>query len=124
MPRIFGGRRRSAASQRYQSSAGSIINTSGFRFWIGTVGGKTTCRTRCGKAILRAPNQDFLFAVGIEHSDPVRVPLPFANQDRARLRLSTLRSPRRVRTRGFVGDPGEQAGVDGFRLPKACSWRR
>jgi hypothetical protein len=29
-------RRSSAASQRCLSSAGSIINTSGFRFWIGT----------------------------------------------------------------------------------------
>jgi hypothetical protein len=29
-------RRSSAALQRYLSSAGSIINTSGFRFWIGT----------------------------------------------------------------------------------------
>ena len=31
-----GAGRRSAASRRDQSSAGSIINTSGFRFWIGT----------------------------------------------------------------------------------------
>jgi transposase InsO family protein len=30
--RIFGGRRSSAASQRYQSSAGSTIHTSGFKF--------------------------------------------------------------------------------------------
>src|ERR1700724_4115235 len=36
MLRIFGGRRSSVASQRCQSSAGSIINTSGFRFWIRT----------------------------------------------------------------------------------------
>ncbi len=36
MLRIFGGRRSSAASLRDLSSAGSIINTSGFRFWIGT----------------------------------------------------------------------------------------
>jgi transposase InsO family protein len=34
--RIFGGRRSTAASQRYRSSAVSTINTSGFRFWIGT----------------------------------------------------------------------------------------
>src|SRR6266436_3875441 len=32
----FRRRRSSAASQRYRSSAGSIIITSGFRFWIGT----------------------------------------------------------------------------------------
>jgi hypothetical protein len=32
MLRIFGRRKRSAASQRHQSSAGSIINTSGLRF--------------------------------------------------------------------------------------------
>ena len=30
-----GGGRRSVASLRYRSSAGSIINTSAFRFWIG-----------------------------------------------------------------------------------------
>jgi transposase InsO family protein len=34
--RILGGNRRSAALPRCQSSAGSIINTSGFRFSIGT----------------------------------------------------------------------------------------
>jgi protein-tyrosine-phosphatase len=33
-----GGGRRSVASLLYRSSAGSIINTSGFRFWIGTGG--------------------------------------------------------------------------------------
>src|SRR5208283_3246721 len=32
MLRIFAGRRRSAVSQRFQSLAGFIINTSGFRF--------------------------------------------------------------------------------------------
>ena len=32
MRRLFGVRRRSAASQQYQSSAGFIINTSGFSF--------------------------------------------------------------------------------------------
>ena len=37
MLQIFGGCRRSAASQHYGYLAGSIINTSGFRFWIGTV---------------------------------------------------------------------------------------
>ena len=36
MLRVFGGRRSSAAAQRYQSSAGSIINTSGFGFWMST----------------------------------------------------------------------------------------
>jgi hypothetical protein len=36
MRRIFGARRSSAASQQYQSSAGFIINTSGFRFGLGT----------------------------------------------------------------------------------------
>ena len=36
MLRIFDGSRGSAASQRCQSSANSIINISGFRFWIGT----------------------------------------------------------------------------------------
>jgi hypothetical protein len=36
MLQIFRGRRRSAASQQYEYSAGSIINMSGFRFWIGT----------------------------------------------------------------------------------------
>jgi hypothetical protein len=36
MLRVFGGRRSSVAAQRDLSSAGSIINTSGFRFWIGT----------------------------------------------------------------------------------------
>src|ERR1700694_936775 len=38
MLHIFDGLRSSAASQLYLSSAGSIINTSGFRFWIGTAG--------------------------------------------------------------------------------------
>jgi hypothetical protein len=38
--RIFGVRRRSAASQQYQSSAGFIINTSGFRFGLGTASRK------------------------------------------------------------------------------------
>ena len=36
MLRIFAAPRGSVASQRYLSSAESIINTSGFRFWIGT----------------------------------------------------------------------------------------
>src|SRR6266404_1493357 len=39
MLQIFGGPRSSAASLRYLSSAASIINTSGFRFWIGTTAG-------------------------------------------------------------------------------------
>jgi hypothetical protein len=36
MRQSSGGSRRSAASLRYRSSAGSIINTLGFKFWIGT----------------------------------------------------------------------------------------
>src|ERR1019366_6982292 len=38
MLRIFAGRRRSAVSRRYRSSARSIINTSGFRFRPGKQG--------------------------------------------------------------------------------------
>jgi len=44
MLQIFAGRRRSAVSRRYRSSAGSIINTSGFRFWTGTTGLKSVIR--------------------------------------------------------------------------------
>src|SRR5258708_12192159 len=49
-----------------------------------------------------------------EHRDPVRVPLPLADQDCSHLRLSNRRPLRRAPSRSLFGDPSEQASGRGL----------
>ena len=51
---------------------------------------------------------------GAEHRDPVRVPLPLADQDCSHLRLSNRRALRRAPSRSLFGDPSEQASGRGL----------
>src|ERR1700730_17306075 len=52
-----------------------------------------------------------------EHRDPVRVPLPLADQDCSHLRRSNRRALRRAPSRSLFGDPGEQASGRGLETP-------
>src|ERR1700687_5680804 len=54
-----------------------------------------------------------------EHRDPVRVPLPLADQDCSHLGLANRRALRRAPSRSLFGDPSEQAS--GRRLETAES---
>ncbi len=49
-----------------------------------------------------------------EHRDPVRVPLPLADQDCSHLGLSNRRALRRAPSRSLFGDPSEQSSGRGL----------
>jgi hypothetical protein len=54
-----------------------------------------------------------------EHRDPVRVPLPFADQDCSHLRLSNRRALRQAPSRSLFGDPREQASGRGLETAES-----